>query len=75
VSDPKSSPSFIEDLIKYYMTLDYSTQIAVAGVVMAGVAVIIVALGILVAFLYTRRRRKLARTKLKQFNDGRETTK
>ena len=58
MSNPKSNPSFIEDLIRSYKTLDYSTQIAVAGVIMAVVAVIILALVILVAFIYTKRRRK-----------------
>ena len=64
MSNPKSNPSFIEGLIKYYNTLDYSTQTAVVGVIMAVVAVIILALVILVAFIYTRRRRKIGRTGL-----------
>jgi hypothetical protein len=72
MSDPKSNVSFIEDLIKYYMTVDYSTQIAVVGAIMTVLAIIIAALGILVAFIYSRRRRKLARTKPEQFNDGRK---
>jgi hypothetical protein len=75
MSDPKSNPSFIEDIIKYYMTTDYSNQIAVAGVIMAVLAVIIAALGILVAFIYTRRRRKPARVKIEQFNKGKGKTK
>jgi hypothetical protein len=75
MSDPKSNPSFIGDLIKYYMTLDYSTQIAVAGVIMAALAVIIAALGIFVTFIYTRRRGKLAKTHQEQINESKDRTK
>jgi hypothetical protein len=68
LSDPKSNSSFIEDAIKSYMTLDPSSQIAVAGIVMAVVALIIAALAVVVAFIYTRHQRKLAKKQPEQIN-------
>jgi membrane protein implicated in regulation of membrane protease activity len=75
LSDPNSNPSFIEDAIKYYMSLDHSSQIAVAGAIMAVSAAIIAVLSVLVAFVYTRRQRRLSSTQIEQINEARNKKK
>src|SRR5688572_24435418 len=67
LNNPKPNLSFITDAINSFRGLDATNKIAV-------LATIFTALGVLVAFIYTRHQGKLAKAKLNQNNEEKNKT-